>query len=109
MRTVSSDAIVAATITDLADQGGGRCTLAGDLTLATVDELWKQLHASNLLRTANSVDASQVGKSDSAGLALLVAWRAARQKGGGDLSITHLPERLSALARLTDAQAIVSG
>jgi len=103
---MSSDAIDPAKVTD---QGAGRCALAGDLTLATADGLWKQLQGSDLLRTAISVDASQVGKSDSAGLALLVAWRAARQKAGGDLLITHLPERLSALARLTDAEAIVSG
>jgi phospholipid transport system transporter-binding protein len=98
-----------ATSANVIDQGAGRCALAGDLTLATADRLWNQLHATGLLRTASHVDASQLAKSDSAGLALLVAWRAVRRKDGGDLAITSLPGRLTALARLTDAEDIVSG
>jgi phospholipid transport system transporter-binding protein len=93
----------------LIDQGAGRCALAGDLTLATADRLWNQLHATGLLHTATHVDANQLAKSDSAGLALLIAWRAVRRKDGGDLAITSLPGRLKALAHLTDAEEIVSG
>jgi len=103
---VSNDAVAAAIVTD---QGAGQCSLVGDLTLATVEQLWKQLQASGLLQSANSVDTSNVQDTDSAGLALLIAWRAARRKNGGDLAITSLPARISALARLTDAEVIVSG
>jgi len=103
---VSNDAVAAAIVTD---QGAGQCSLAGDLTLATADQLWKQLQSTGLLGSATRVDTGGVGRSDSAGLALLVAWRAVRRINGGDLSITSLPSRLTALARLTDAEAIVCG
>lgn len=106
MTAVTDEAIAVAMISD---QGAGHCVLAGDLTLATADGLWKQLHASGLLASAGSVDTSGVRNSDSAGLALLVAWRAVRRKNGGDLAITSLPSRLLALARLSDAEAIVCG
>jgi len=101
---VNNDAAVPASITQ---QAAGRCALAGDLTLATAGELWKLLRSSGLLHSADSVDASGVADSDSAGLALLIAWRAARIKAGGDLAITSLPARLSALARITEAEGIV--
>jgi len=92
----------------LVDAGAGQCSVDGDLTLATAGALWRQLRSSGLLRGASSVDLSQVKESDSAGLALLIAWRASCQASGGDLVVKDLPERLSALARLTDAQAMLS-
>ena len=83
--------------------------MAGDLTLATAESLWRQLRDSGLMHGTRTVDLGQVRESDSAGLALLVAWRAGCLAGGGDLHVTSLPERLAALARLTDANAILSG
>jgi phospholipid transport system transporter-binding protein len=93
----------------LVDSGAGQCTLAGDLTLATAGALWRQLRSSGLLRSASSVDLGRVKDSDSAGLALLIAWRASCRANGGDLVVRSVPERLSALARITDAQAMLSG
>jgi phospholipid transport system transporter-binding protein len=91
----------------LVDSGAGQCTVAGDLTLATAGALWRQLQASGLLRGASSVDLGQVRNSDSAGLALLIAWRASCRANGGDLVVRTVPERLSALARITDAQGLL--
>jgi len=93
----------------LADQGAGRCTLSGDLTVATVEPLWRELRASGLLRSARSVDLARVAESDSSGLALLIAWRGSCRANGGDLVVNAMPERIAALARLTDAETIVSG
>jgi ABC-type transporter Mla MlaB component len=93
----------------LVDAGEGRCTVAGDLTLATSESLWRQLRDSGLMHGTRTVDLGQVRESDSAGLALLIAWRAGCLAGGGDLHVTSLPDRLAALARLTDANAILSG
>jgi phospholipid transport system transporter-binding protein len=97
------------TAVSLADLGAGRCTVAGDLTLATAWDLWRQLQASGLLRSASNVDLGQVAQSDSAGLALLVAWRASCLANGGDLGIIALPQRLAALAQLTNADAMLRG
>jgi phospholipid transport system transporter-binding protein len=93
----------------LVDSGAGRCTVAGDLTLATAGQLWRQLHSSGLLRSAGSVDLGGVKDSDSAGLALLMAWRACCRASGHDLKVLALPERLAALARLTAADGFLSG
>jgi ABC-type transporter Mla MlaB component len=93
----------------LVDAGGGQCTVAGDLTLDTAGMLWRELRSSGLLSRATSVDLGQVRGSDSAGLALLIAWRASCKAGGGNLVVKSLPERLRALAQLTDAEAMLSG
>ncbi len=93
----------------LVDAAAGRCTVTGDLTLATAGTLWRQLQANGLLRGTSSVDLGQVRGSDSAGLALLIAWRASCRASGGDLVVKDVPERLIALARLTGAQEFLSG
>jgi phospholipid transport system transporter-binding protein len=93
----------------LVDSGAGQCTLAGDLTLATAGTLWRQLRASGLLRNAGSVNLGQVQDSDSAGLALLIAWRASCMANGGDLVVKALPGRLSALAQITEAEGMLAG
>ncbi len=91
----------------LVDAGAGQCSVAGDLTLATAATLWQQLQSTRLLRSATSVDLGQVKDSDSAGLALLIAWRASCKANGGELQVTSPPQRLSALARLTDAEGML--
>lgn len=85
----------------------GRCALAGDLGFQTVPALWKTLEADGWLRSAQVVDLSAVTAADSAGLALLVAWRAARAREGGQLRFEAMPGRLHALAQLTDAQSLL--
>ena len=88
----------------LADCGEGRCTLSGSLTLETVPWLWRELQTSGLLSRAGGADLSGVTESDSAGLAMLITWRACRRRVGGDISFAGLPQRLQLLAELTGAQ-----
>ena len=92
----------AATLVAKAD---GRCAISGQLTLETVPALWRQLKADGLLRNAREADLSAVTDADSAGLALLVTWRAHCAAAGGALALMHLPGRILALARLTSAEA----
>jgi phospholipid transport system transporter-binding protein len=87
----------------LADRGGGRCALSGALTLESTPWLWKELQAGGLLDNAVEADLSGVDTADSAGLALLVAWKAACRRQGRELAFTGVPGRLRALAALTDA------
>lgn len=92
----------------LADCGEGRCTLTGSLTLETAPWLWRELQNSGLLTGATEVDLSGVAESDSAGLALLVAWRASCRCAGRDVGFTDPPQRLQLLAALTGAEAVLS-
>lgn len=78
--------------------------LTGALTLETAPWLWKQLEAGGLLQGERRASLAEVTESDSAGLAMLLAWRAACRAAGGDLVIADVPARLIALARLTNAE-----
>jgi phospholipid transport system transporter-binding protein len=89
----------------LAEQGGGRCTVSGSLTLETAPWLWRELNSGGLLATATEVDLAGVSEADSAGLALLITWRACRRRHGEDMNFSGLPQRLQLLAALTGAGA----
>lgn len=91
----------------LRDAGNGACELSGPLTLSSCDALWRALESGGALRSARSADLSGVDDADSAGLALLLAWRAARIGAGGDLQFRALPQRLRLLARLTGAETLL--
>jgi phospholipid transport system transporter-binding protein len=94
----------------LADRGQGRCALSGALTLQSVPWLWKELEGAGLLAGAREADLTGVTTADSAGLALLVAWKAACRQQGNQLQLLGVPERLVALAALTGAgPALESG
>ncbi|HMA11265.1 MAG TPA: STAS domain-containing protein [Steroidobacteraceae bacterium] len=92
---------------ELAEKGEGRCAVSGALTFETAPWLWQQLQEGAWLTRAREADLSGVTTADSAGLALLIAWRAAALAGGGALKFGAVPERLLALARLTDAEALL--
>lgn len=90
------------------EQRGDGVALQGALGFATVPALWRELCDRGLLAVPCSVDLSGVTHADSAGLALLVAWRAAgRARGEGSVRFTAVPPRLQALAGLTQAQALL--
>lgn len=91
----------------LRDAGNGACSVSGSLTFASCDALWRELESAGALRTARSADLSGVDGADSAGLALLLAWRAARIEAGGDLAFNSVPERVRLLARLAGAEAML--
>jgi phospholipid transport system transporter-binding protein len=91
----------------LAEKGDGRCAISGALTFETAPWLWKQLREGAWLGKAREADLSGISDSDSAGLALLITWRAAVGAEGGVLRFESVPERLLALARLTDAEALL--
>lgn len=88
----------------LAERGEGRCAIQGALTLETAPWLWQQLKGGGLLSAAREADLAGVTDADSAGLALLVAWRGSCVAAGNDLRFQSLPARITALAQLTGAE-----
>jgi phospholipid transport system transporter-binding protein len=91
----------------LRDVGNGECVVSGALTFRSCDALWAALEAGGALHSARQADLSGVDAADSAGLALLLAWRAARIGAGGDLRFDSVPQRVRLLARLTGAEALL--
>jgi len=87
----------------------GRWLLSGALTFDTVPRLW--LDAGPLSAGATGamtqVDLGGVERVDSAGLALLVAWQGRVQAAGGVLRYLSVPERLRAIARISEAEALL--
>ncbi len=79
--------------------------MEGALTLETAPWLWAQLKAGGLLSGAREADLAGVTDADSAGLALLLAWRGSCAVAGNNLAFRALPVRIMALAQLTGAEA----
>ncbi len=94
-------------ISQLADRGQGRCELSGPLTLETAPWLWKELETTGLLSQARDADLTGVADSDSAGLALLLAWKAECRRNGNTLGFRGVPARLRALGALTGAEVLL--
>lgn len=89
-------------------EGTGRFRVRGDLSFDTVPGLWAQ--SERLFRSADRVelDLGEVGRTDSAGLALLVALtRRARERGQG-IHYSHFPEQLLAMARLSGLSDVLA-
>ena len=91
----------------LRGEGAGRFRLEGEVTFSTVMHL---LHESRSLFENESIvrlDMSAVDKFDSAGLALAVEWLREFAQGGRKLEIRNPPERLLALARISDVERLL--
>jgi phospholipid transport system transporter-binding protein len=84
---------------------GGALRLTGELTFATVPQLWTQgersLAATQAAGGELLLDLSGVTHSDSAGLALLVAWQARAQAAGFHIGYRGLPDNLRAVAQIS--------
>lgn len=84
----------------------GGLRLKGPLTRETVPMLWSE--APVQLRSGDApcrVDLSGVTRSDSAGVALLLAWL--RLRGGQGLVYAGVPEHMRALIRLSDLEGVL--
>lgn len=85
----------------------GAAQLAGDLTFATVTELYGRMQAlSSDTGMPRSIDLAKVGRIDSAGLALLLEWQSAFRKqtrSAALIEIGNAPPALLKIARLCDA------
>ena len=95
----------------LATAPGGQCALSGTVTFETVEGLWKQ--SARLLASAAAggevtLDLAGVQRVDSAGLALLVDWKGQLLARGSRLRFAAVPPRLLAIARISDAEFLLT-
>ncbi len=76
--------------------------IKGDLTFSTLDKTsTKVLNFQQSASTIN-IDLQQLGKIDSAGLALLIEWIKLAHAHQIELRFQHIPTQLSALVKLCD-------
>jgi len=81
--------------------------LAGTLTFKTVPVIWKQ--GLDLFSEAPSLllDLSQVKRSDSAGVALLVDWMRFARRHNKPISYINMPNQMLAIVRASSLDAIL--
>jgi len=93
-----------ATITEA---GNGRLAITGDLSFATVPQLWNRWRSLADGRQALDIDLRAVQRSDSAGLALLIdGLRRARQTGQS-VRFFNIPEQMLAIARVSGLEEML--
>ena len=90
----------------------GAARLAGDLTFLTVAGLYEQMHSKTSdNEMPRSIDLADVGKIDSAGLALLLEWQSEFKKQSDSaelIEVRNPPSALIKIARLCDAGEYLS-
>lgn len=101
----------AAGVLSLEDADDSKCRLRGSLTFSSA----AVAHALGLARietlapgACREFDCSQISEADSAGLAVLIEWKAAAGKRGATLHYSGLPESIARLARISDVERLLS-
>ena len=81
--------------------------ISGELTLATAKQVLKEADA--LFRNAATwnIDLAQVSRSDSAGLALLVAWMRQAKVANKAIRFYHIPAQMLAIAQASGLDDIL--
>lgn len=83
---------------DLAELGDGKFALSGDVSFRTAESI---LRVSDRLFDSGDdvhIDLSQVSRTDSAGMALLLEWLSRAKGAGVQLRFANIPEKIKAIA-----------
>lgn len=91
----------------LESRGEGRYALAGDLTFATVPDLWRSRVSKLGNESTVNVDLADITRVDSAGIAMLIELTRAVQGRGGKISLEHAPPQLMAIATVSGLDAVL--
>ncbi len=91
----------------LVDLGGGRFALRGTLDYHIVPDLGKQAQALFAGHREIVVDLTEIDRSDSAGVALLLAWQRDCLARGGQLHCLAMPPQMQAIVEISGLSAIL--
>ncbi len=92
---------------ELRQNGDKGFALEGAMSFETADQI---LTASEKLFgsfDSLEIDLSRVNDADSAGLALLLEWKARAQRAAGDIRFVGLPESLIAIAQTAEVSDLI--
>lgn len=92
---------------ELNELGSGRFELTGDMSFHTADRILRASATVFAEQASIEVDLSNVEKADSAGLALLLEWKALANQRAAEIRFTGVPESLLAIARTTDVSDLL--
>lgn len=90
-------------------ESNGACVrVAGDLDLASAGEALRRVNGVFAAGEDELVfDLAELGRCDSAGLAVLLEWRRAARRHGRELTYRNVPERLRKLASISDVEGVL--
>jgi phospholipid transport system transporter-binding protein len=89
------------------DLGEGRFAVTGDMSFETADRILKASESQFAAHASIRVDLSGVGKADSAGLALLLEWKAQASRREASISYSDIPESMIAIARTSEVSDLL--
>ncbi len=102
-RSASSDSV------EITEAAPRRFAVRGPLTFGTA----RRAHEAGIRAfnaSGNSeveIDCGEVTQADSAGLAVLLEWLTWGRKNGRQLRLTHLPEAIQAVARISEIEGLL--
>ncbi|MEX0731535.1 MAG: STAS domain-containing protein [Aquisalimonadaceae bacterium] len=85
----------------------GRLRLRGDVGLENVRQLWERGRTELAGQRQLEIDLSEVERTDSAGVALLVAWTREAHAGGVVIRFANIPDQIRAIAHVCGVEAIL--
>ena len=88
-------------------EDGARARVRGPLHFSTVSALLAVGREAIEAGRADVIDLSEVGASDSSGLALLIEWLAVAKQAKRHLRYDNIPRQLQELAHLSDVEELL--
>ena len=92
---------------ELVDDGEGRFAVRGDMSFGTANALLRRSGSLFARHSSIVVDLSEVKKTDSAGLALIIEWKSLAAGREADLRIEGIPETLVAIAKTCEVEDLL--
>jgi len=92
---------------DFQEQGEGRFSLSGDMSFETANQILKSSEPLFRKHAALEIDLSGVGKADSAGLALMLEWKAQAGQRGAAIQFVAIPASLLAVAKTSEVSDLI--
>ena len=93
--------------TDIQKGKDGRLAISGDLSFDSVAALWQRCRVQFADHQVLDIDLSAVQRSDSAGVALLVACMRQAHQSGKTVRFFNMPEQMLALARVSSLDQVL--
>ena len=92
---------------ELTELGEGRFTLSGEMTFANCGDILRKSEGPFEKHTRIEVDLSEVTRTDSAGLALLLEWITWANHTVREIRFRDIPSRVGAIARVTEVDDLL--
>lgn len=102
-----SVSVTLAEVSDGVHNGSRQCQVAGLLDFTTANQALDSVSALIKEHKSLTIDLSGVDSSNSAGLALLIEWRAIARASDHSVTFSHIPDSLRQLAQVCQVDGLI--